>query len=316
MKTIWFEDNKLKIINQNKLPLKLEIKECSTTEQVAESIKVLDVRGAPSIGCAAAFGMALAKINGDDLQEAAALLKATRPTAVNLAWAVDRCLKAGDQVSEANKILKEETETCKKIGEHGAKLIAEGSNIITHCNAGRLACPDFGTALSPIYNAHAAGTKLHVYVDETRPFLQGARLTTWELAEAGVPFTLITDNMAAYLMQKNKISLAITDADRIASNGDAANKIGTYSLAVNCHHHKIPFHVAAPTSTIDMSLKSGDQIPIEERDPDEVRLINNKPIAPECDVWNPAFDVTPASLITSIITEKGIFKPSELAKTF
>jgi len=313
-KTLWFEDNRLKLIDQTQLPQKLEIAECDTVQQAATAIKTMQVRGAPAIGCAAAFGMALAKINGDDLQEAAALLKSTRPTAVNLQWAVDRCLNSNDPVAEAQTILAEETETCKKIGGHGAQLIKPNFKIITHCNAGRLACPDFGTALSPIYTAHSNGTPLHVYADETRPRLQGARLTCWELKEAGVPFTLITDSMAAYLMQKNKISMAIVGADRIASNGDTANKIGTYSLAVNCRHHKVPLYVAAPTSTIDASLKSGDSIPIEERSQDEVRLINNKPIAPECDAWNPAFDVTPTKLITSIITEKGIFPPGELAK--
>lgn len=311
-KTLWFEDGKMKLIDQRLLPSELKVVECSTVEEVAEAIRKMTVRGAPAIGCAAAFGMAIAKLTGYDLNKAAELIKSTRPTARNLFWAVERCLAAKDPVAEAQKILEEETEVCRKIGELGSELIPDNSQIITHCNAGRLACPDFGTALSPIYHLVRSGKNLHVYADETRPRLQGARLTCWELKEAKVPFTLITDSMAAYLMSREKIDLVITGADRITANGDVANKIGTYGLAVNAHHHKIPFYVAAPWSTIDLELKTGAEIKIEERNQDEVRLINGAPIAPDCTAWNPAFDVTPASLITKIITEKGIFNPGEL----
>jgi len=302
----------LKLLDQRLLPNQEKTVTCSTVEEVAESIKNMTVRGAPAIGCAAAFGMAIASLTNHDLNKAADLLKSTRPTARNLFWAVDRCLNSKDPVSEAKKILEEETEVCRKIGELGSELIPEDAQIITHCNAGRLACPDFGTALSPIYHSIKSGKNLHVYVDETRPRLQGARLTCWELKESKVPFTLITDNMVAYLMSKEKIDLVIVGADRITANGDVANKIGTYSLAVNAHHHKIPFYVAAPSSTIDMSLSDGSKIKIEERNPDEVRIINGKPIAPACSVWNPAFDVTPSKLITKIVTEKGIFAPGDL----
>lgn len=312
MKTLWFENGILKLLDQRLLPAEATAVECTTVEQVAEAIKNMTVRGAPAIGCAAAFGMAIAKLTNQDLQKSADLLKSTRPTARNLFWAVDRCLAAKDPIEEAEKILQEETEVCRKIGELGAELIPDDAQIITHCNAGRLACPDFGTALAPIYHSVKNGKNLHVYADETRPRLQGAKLTCWELKEAKVPFTLITDSMAAYLMSKQKIDLVITGADRITSNGDVANKIGTYGLAVNAHYHKVQFYVAAPWSTIDLRLKSGAEIEIEERSQDEVRIINNKPIAPECKAWNPVFDVTPAGLITSIITEKGIFKPGEL----
>ena len=316
MKTLWFEGGKMNLLDQRLLPTEVKAVECTTVEQVAEAISNMTVRGAPAIGCAAAFGMAIAALTNQDLQKAADLIKSTRPTARNLFWAVDRCLNSSDPVAEANKILEEETEVCRKIGELGAELIPPDAQIITHCNAGRLACPDFGTALSPIYHSVKSGKNLHVYVDETRPRLQGARLTAWELKESKVPFTLITDSMAAYLMSKEKIDLVIVGADRIAGgNGDTANKIGTYSLAVNARHHKIPLYVAAPWSTIDMELKSGSEIEIEERSQEEVRIINGKPIAPECDVWNPAFDITPAELITKIITEKGVFTPSELKST-
>ncbi|MFH1787042.1 MAG: S-methyl-5-thioribose-1-phosphate isomerase [archaeon] len=312
MRTLWLEDSKLKMVDQTLLPHEKKIIELSTVEQVAASIKTMQVRGAPAIGVAGAYGMAIAKLTGCDLKKAAALLTSTRPTAYNLFYAVDRCLKSKDPVKEAAQINTEELGRCKKIGEVGSKLINDGCKILTHCNAGALACPDYGTALAPVYHAHASGKKVHVYADETRPRLQGAKLTCFELKEHGVPFTLITDNMAAYLMKTQKIDLAIVGADRITANGDFANKIGTYSLAINASYHKVPFYVAAPFSTIDFSLTSGDQIKIEERPPDEVRIINGKPISVECNAWNPSFDVTPAKLAAGIITEKGIFKPSGL----
>jgi len=307
-------------------------------QEVAEAIRSLRVRGAPAIGVTAAFGTVLslarllcAQKNAIDLAEAqlhvrsaGKLLASTRPTAVNLAWAVERMLKCMDEhtheisslqelkqllLTEAFAIAQEDRDACLRMGELGASLIADGDTLLTHCNTGALATAGIGTALAPIYVAHHAGKKLHVLVDETRPVLQGARLTAWELQREGVPLTLITDNMAGYFMQQGHINAVFVGADRIAANGDVANKIGTYSVAVLAHVHKIPFYIVAPTSTIDLSLASGEHIPVEQRNSAEVTTVQGVEIAPPgVSVANPAFDITPHQYVTAIITEKGIMR--------
>jgi len=328
MRSVWFEDGKVKLIDQTKLPTKVETISCSDVSAVVQAIKAMKVRGAPAIGVAAAFGMMLAARDKEDLNDAAKALKSARPTAVNLAWAVDLVLAEAKKTIKMKEdptsysslqvskvvytIFRQQREICKKISENGAAIIKNGETILTHCNAGALACVDFGTALGVIIEAHRRGRKIQVYAGETRPLLQGARLTAFELAQAKVNFTLICDNMAGFLMKQGKVSRVIVGADRIASNGDTANKIGTYSLAVLANAHGVPFYVAAPLSTIDFSIESGDKIPIEERGPDEVTQFAGVRVAPDCKVYNPAFDVTPAGLITAVITEEGIFKPSEL----
>ncbi len=340
IKAVWWEEDEqggtLYLIDQTLLPEQTRYLKLHHEEEVAEAIRVLRVRGAPAIGVTAAFGMLLALSNllrGDasdlsladvqlHMRSVGQLLSSTRPTAVNLDWAVKRMLRCIDESTrhvsspqellpylhnEALAIAQEDHDACLRMGELGAGLIADGDSVLTHCNAGALATAGIGTALAPIYVAHSAGKKLHVFVDETRPILQGARLTAWELQRAGVPLTLITDNMAGYFMQQGRINAIFVGADRIAANGDTANKIGTYSLAVLAHAHNIPFYVVAPTSTIDLSLPSGDSIPVEQRKPAEVTSIQGKVIAPAgVDVANPAFDVTPHRYLTAIITEKGI----------
>jgi methylthioribose-1-phosphate isomerase len=255
------------------------------------------------------------------LRAAAALIAAARPTAVNLAWAVNRLVSRADTAHgdpeallaairvEATRILEEDRAMCRRIGEHGLPLLRDGANVLTHCNAGALATGGIGTALAPVYLATDQGRAIHVFVPETRPLLQGSRLTAWELARAGVPATLITDGMAGSLMRSGRIDLCIVGADRIAANGDCANKIGTYSLAVLARHHGIPFYVAAPTSTVDPATRCGDDIVIEQRGPDEVRRLGNQLVAPpEVSTWNPAFDVTPHELVAGIITDQGVFR--------
>ncbi len=335
MKTIVWREGKVFLIDQRKLPLKYEIIHCSTYQEVAEAIKKLKIRGAPAIGVAAAFGMALAAYSSKagnhkefnlDMEKAKNCLFFTRPTAVNLFWALERIMnliniKKDVDLStlqdiilqEAENIAREDIEINKAMSKHGSLLIKDGDSILTHCNAGALATAGHGTALGVIRNAFKEGKGLHVYVDETRPVLQGARLTAWELKQEKIPFTLITDNMAGYLMFQKKVNLVIVGADRIARNGDIVNKIGTYSLSVLARENKIPFYVAAPISTIDVSLKSGEEIPIEERDPKEVTHISGKQITPTgVDVFNPAFDFTPHGYVEAIITEKGIIrKPFE-----
>jgi methylthioribose-1-phosphate isomerase len=332
LRTVWWEEGTVCLIDQRLLPLEQVILRCHTLEEVARAIKQMQVRGAPAIGCTAAYGMALAARtsttgSGDtllnELTQAKATLDAQRPTAVNLAWATERMLACARAVmcsgaemmrtrllEEAHDILTEDLAMCKAIGTHGAPLIPERGHVLTHCNAGGLATAGYGTALAPLRTAHSQGRKLHVYVDETRPFLQGARLTAWELREAGIPQTLITDNMAGWFMQRGAIDCIIVGADRIVANGDVANKIGTYSLAVLAKAHNLPFYVAAPSSTIDAALPTGADIPIEERSPEEVTHIGQHRIAPE-DVHaaHPAFDVTPHTLITAIITEQGVVYP-------
>ena len=330
IKSIEWCGDSVKFIDQTKLPTDEIYLETSDYNVIADAIRKLKIRGAPLIGIAAAYGVALSAIHShaekfdsfaNDVLEAIEKLKATRPTAVNLFWALERMKKivvnSNDVhnlkrllIAEALQIHKEDEEMCRKIGENGAKLIPANAVIITHCNTGALATGGEGTAQSVITTAHRQGKNIKVYADETRPLLQGARLTAWELMKNGVDVTLITDNTAAFLMKKRKIDLVITGADRIAVNGDSANKIGTYNLAVIARHHNIPFYIAAPTSTIDASILTGDKIPIEERHANEVTEISGQRIAPEnVKVFSPAFDVTPSNLISAIITDRGVFKP-------
>jgi methylthioribose-1-phosphate isomerase len=313
--TLEWRREALRLIDQRQLPDELSYFDCCETADFVFAIKELIVRGAPAIGIAAAYGIALAAKRGEPLEAAAQSLKATRPTAVNLAWAVDRMLKIARKSGnnpetlerEAIAIHNEDALMCRRIGEHGAALIKDGANILTHCNAGTLATGGIGTALGVIYTAHFSDKKIHVWVDETRPVLQGARLTAWELGRAGVPHTLICDNMAASLIAQGKVDCVIVGADRIAANHDIANKIGTYNLAVLCAHHKIPFYVAAPSTTFDSNCPDGSHVIIEQRPIGEVRSLGGIPIAPETTaIYNPAFDITPHDLITAIITEKGI----------
>ncbi len=327
-KTLDWIDGALHMMDQRLLPNKVENVVLHTFEEVSESIKNLTVRGAPAIGVAAAYGMALAANRpelteedfSNEMERAAALLRASRPTAVNLAWAVNRMLDVMEEngektlpemrqlaVQEAMKIHREDALMCSKIGTNGANLLSDGMTILTHCNAGALATAGMGTALAVIYAAAAQGKKLKVYADETRPILQGARLTMWELMQEGIDATLITDNTAASVFAAGKIDAVVVGADRIAANGDVANKIGTYNVAVLAAYHGVPFYVAAPRSTFDMSLSDGSRIPIEERSPDEVVQIGGQRIAPEgAKTHTPAFDVTPVQLITAIISDEGV----------
>ncbi|MGC2422898.1 MAG: S-methyl-5-thioribose-1-phosphate isomerase [Nitrospirota bacterium] len=335
---IEWKDGKVCMLDQTKLPGEVVYVDCTDYMTIAKGIKELWVRGAPAIGIAAAMGVALAAndIEAKDFDSfyqklipACDYLAAQRPTAVNLFWAIDRMKRfalahrdAGvDKVKEmlaleAQKILQEDIKINRAIGEFGAGFIRDGDTILTHCNAGSLATGGYGTATAPIRVAVGQGKKIKVFADETRPVLQGARLTAWELMQDGIDVTLITDNMAGYFMKKGEIDLAIVGTDRTVRNGDVANKIGTYTVAVLCREHGIPFYVAAPTSTIDLSMPSGEHIPIEERHPGEVTDICGKLcIAPlGVKVKNPAFDVTPAKYITAIVTEKGAFRPRDIRK--
>ncbi len=322
----------LVLIDQTRLPHETVLVACRTPEDVARAIRSMQVRGAPAIGVAAAYGLALgalahtslsAQAFVEELERFATLLRSTRPTAVNLQWAINRLLARGRAVAEASgvsaaqaallvlagEMAEEDVVANRRIGAFGLDLVPVGANVLTHCNAGALATVDYGTALGVVRAAHEAGRGIHVYVDETRPFLQGARLTAWELQQLGVPMTLITDNMAGHFMNRGNVDLVVVGADRVAANGDIANKIGTYSLAVLARENGIPFYVAAPTSTIDLSLESGAQIPIEERSSREVTEIAGSSIAPAgVHAAHPAFDVTPARLVTAIITERGILR--------
>lgn len=334
MRTIEMVDGVVKLIDQRKLPHRLEIVECHDYRALAAAIKDMTIRGAPAIGAAAAFGLALAAREshaptGDallrDLDQAEKVLRATRPTAVNLMWALDRVMRAVRAaraanldanglrdfvVAEAQNIAEEDVAINRAMARNGAALINDGDSVLTHCNAGPLATVDVGTALGVIIEAHKQGKKIHVFVDETRPRLQGARLTAWELMQNGVPMTLIADNASGYYMRRGKIQKCFVGSDRVAANGDVANKIGTYKTAVVAHENRIPFYAVMPTSTIDMNLANGDLIPIEERDAREVTHIEGIPIAPEgVRVGNPAFDVTPHKYITALVTEKGVVRP-------
>lgn len=336
VKTIEWVDGTVMMLDQSRLPLEVSYIPCTTCEKVAEGIQKLWIRGAPAIGIAAAMGIALAardiKADGYDdftksLEPAYSALLATRPTAVNIRWAVDRIRRFLEQnrgedvprlkqmlVEEGQRVLEEDIRINRAIGEWGAQFIRDGDTVLTHCNAGSLATGGYGTATAPMLVAREQGKRFSVIADETRPVLQGARLTAWELMQEGIPVTLITDNTAGALMKRGEINLAIVGTDRTVLNGDVANKIGTYTVAVLCKEHGIPFYVAAPFSSIDFSIPSGDQIPIEERPAEEVtHIFGTCRIAPEgVRVRNLAFDVTPAKYVTAIITEKGAFRPGDL----
>ena len=318
MDAIRWEGKTLYLLDQTRLPVEEVWLPYTDYRPVADAIRTMVVRGAPAIGVAAAYACCLAALAGEDLEEAKAVLAASRPTAVNLFWALERMAQTakscgGDPealIAEAVAIHQEDVEMCKAMGLYGSAVVPEGANILTPCNAGALATGGYGTALGVIRAAHEQGKVNMVYADETRPLLQGARLTAYELVADHIPATLIADNMAASLMAKGKIDLAVVGCDRMAANGDFANKIGTYSVAVNAHFHGVPFYVALPCSTIDLSIPDGAGIPIEERDKNEVRTLYGVQTAPaEVDVYNPAFDVTPHSLVTGIITEKGVIYP-------
>ncbi len=315
MKAIWYEDDNVKLIDQRKLPDKFEIFTAETSDDIAYAIKNMVVRGAPAIGITAAYGLAMAKKKNEDMDAASEKILNTRPTAYDLFRAVSYMKNNGYEMNAARRYAIEITGRSKKIGEIGNELIKDGGNILTHCNAGALAVIDWGTALAPMRIAHDAGKNIFVYVDETRPRLQGAKLTAWELGQEGIDHAIIADNAAGYYMKKKSIDLVIVGADRIASNGDFANKIGTYEKAVLAKVNGIPFYVAAPGSTFDFSIDTGDKIPIEERDENEVLEINGSRIGPAGSHGkNPAFDVTPHEYVTGFITEYGMFRPEELGK--
>nr|HET6900868.1 S-methyl-5-thioribose-1-phosphate isomerase [Ktedonobacteraceae bacterium] len=346
VRTVWWEEDASQeavcLLDQSLLPQEVIYLRLTSEREVAEAIRTLKVRGAPAIGVTAAFGMALALCRllrergeqGDTLtlaeaqahlRSAGELLAATRPTAVNLFWAIERMQQCAQKAireqytiqalarhlrTEAQAIADEDFAACLNMGTYGAELIADGDILLTHCNAGALATAGWGTALAPMYVAHKAGKQMHVFVDETRPVLQGARLTAWELQQEGIPLTLITDNMAAHFMRRGGIKAVFVGADRIAANGDVANKIGTYGVAVLAQVHAIPFYVVAPCSTIDLKLSTGEHIPIEQRNPEEVTSVRGMTIAPAgIQAANPAFDVTPHTYVTAIITERGIVYP-------
>jgi methylthioribose-1-phosphate isomerase len=330
-KTIEWRDDRVRMLDQRKLPQEVRYLDCRNASSVAQAIRTMAIRGAPAIGVAAAMGIALAarknrsthpRVFAKAVEKVCREMRETRPTAVNLFWALGRMEKILEDVEsdgveevrkrlvrEALQILETDIEVNRKIGMYGKQLIKEGNGVLTHCNAGALATGGFGTALGVLYAARDEGKHFEVFVDETRPMLQGSRLTAWELVQEKIPATLITDNMAGVLMRKGLVHLVVVGADRIARNGDTANKIGTYGLAVLSKSHGIPFYVAAPTSTLDLSLVSGEEIPIEERSVAEVTHFRGFPVAPKgVKALNPAFDVTPHSLIHGIITEKGIIR--------
>ena len=328
----WLPTGVVRLVDQTRLPHHLEYLDCRTVAELADAILRLKVRGAPAIGLAGAYGLAMAARISEaadavtlmrDLQHAALVLRQTRPTAVNLPWALDTVLEVAGAafnagaaatreaaLAEARRIDRENEAANLRMGDYGAELLADGMNVLTHCNAGPLAAGGIGTALGVIYTAHKQGKKLHVWVDETRPLLQGVRLTAWELGQWGIPYTVIADNMAASLMKAGRVDAVITGADRIAANGDVANKIGTYGLAVLAHAHGLPYYAAAPSSTIDPHMRSGSDITIEERHADEVTHHGGTRMAPQhALVYNPAFDVSPANLVSCIITESGLLRP-------
>jgi methylthioribose-1-phosphate isomerase len=284
--------------------------DCTTVDDLCDAIRSMAVRGAPALGAAGAMGVALASARGGDIADAARRLVATRPTAVNLAWGVERARAADDPVAEAQRVAAEDVERNRAIGVNGAPLLEDGARVMTHCNAGSLACVGYGTAIGVIRAAHEEGRHPSVWVPETRPVLQGARLTAWELGRLGIAHRLVADVAAASLMASGDVDCVIVGADRIAANGDVVNKVGTYGLAVLAHHHGIPFYVAAPRSTFDPASPDGASVPIEQRPPDEVTVIAGHRIAPEgTDVDNRAFDVTPAALVTAYVTEEGVERP-------
>jgi methylthioribose-1-phosphate isomerase len=332
--TIDRQQDVIVMVDQRKLPAQEVYVRCRTPQEVAKAIRTMVIRGAPAIGVAAAWGLALgvrrSTVKGTrqlavEFQKMCDMMAATRPTAVNLFWAIDRMkrvfgegARAGESAeelanrldAEAQKIHDEDVASCRAMGAHGAQILADGSRVLTHCNAGALATAGYGSALGVIRAAVESGKKIAVFADETRPFLQGARLTAWELVRDGINTTVITESMAGPLMRAGEIDAVIVGADRIAANGDTANKIGTYTVAVLAHEHKIPFYVAAPVSTIDLGTAEGDRIPIEERDQREVSHLGSARLTPEgAKIRNPAFDVTPHRYITGIVTERGILRP-------
>jgi S-methyl-5-thioribose-1-phosphate isomerase len=298
----------VRLIDQRRLPHRLEIVEARTVDELCELIVALAVRGAPALGAAGALGVALASATDEDLAGAAARLVATRPTAVNLAWGVQRALDADDPVAEALRVADEDVERNRRLGDHGASLLPADGNVLTHCNAGSLACVGWGTALGVIRSAVEAGRRLHVWVDETRPVLQGVRLTAWELEQLNIPYTVIPDVLAASLLASGEVDAVVVGADRIAANGDVANKVGTYGLAVVAARHRVPFHVAAPVSTVDPACPDGAAIAVERRDPAEVLELAGARLAPVgARAENRAFDITPGELITRYVTETGVW---------
>jgi methylthioribose-1-phosphate isomerase len=308
--TIEWRGDHVRLIDQRRLPGELVFLDARTVDELCDAIAGLAVRGAPALGAAGAMGVALASVRGEDVVAAAEQLVATRPTAVNLAWGARRAAAAEDPVAEAQRIAVEDVERNRRLGLLGADLVPDGGRVLTHCNAGALACVGYGTALGVIRAAHEAGRRPSVWVDETRPVLQGARLTAWELDRLGIPATLVADVMAGSLMAAGDVDCVVVGADRIAANGDVANKVGTYGLAVLAHYHGIPFYVAAPTSTVDLDCPDGTGIPVERRGAEEVLAIGGQPIAPPATVVeNRAFDVTPAALVTAIVTEAGVLRP-------
>ncbi|MBN1475741.1 S-methyl-5-thioribose-1-phosphate isomerase [Candidatus Sumerlaeota bacterium] len=330
--TIAWTDGHVRLIDQTLLPTETRFLDLTTVEEIWEAIKMLRVRGAPAIGVAAALGVVTGVKDSPaqrwedferDLSKTSDYLASSRPTAVNLFWALDRMRRVAESVrdqsveaikrrllDEALEMIEEDNRVCLAMGEHGASLIEDGQGILTHCNTGGLATAKYGTALNAVFTAHRQGKRVHVYADETRPLLQGARLTAWECLQEGVPCTLICDSMAAVVMRERKVDLALVGSDRIAANGDAANKIGTYMVAVLAKEHGIPFYIVAPLSTVDMSLPSGDRIPIEERGKEEIIQGFGRQTGPsDIEVYNPAFDVTPNHLISGIVTERGIARP-------
>ena len=317
VRTVSLEDGIVKLIDQRALPREFRIHEARTVEEVAEAIEDMVVRGAPAIGATAAYGLALAALHGEDIRAAADRLRKTRPTGHDLFHAIEVVLRAMaakvDPVEAAEMYAKEDIARCRAIGDHGARLITTGKRILTHCNAGALATVDYGTVMAPMRVAKEKGRRFFVYVSETRPRLQGARLTAWELVQEGIDHAIIADGASGHFLARGDVDLVLVGADRIAANGDTANKIGSYEKAVVAKENGVPFYVAAPTSTIDFDLANGDKIPIEERSPQEVLQFDGQPTAPkESPARNPAFDVTPAKYITGIITEVGILGPGQL----
>ena len=335
-RTVDWRDGSVRLIDQRRLPGELEFLDCRTVDELCDAISSLAVRGAPALGAAGGYGVALAcelALGGDGGPDASGVLRAarraaealiaTRPTAVNLAWGVRHVLAAAESaatagpdalaraaLAEAERLAEQDVTDNRALGRHGAALVPAGAQVLTHCNAGGLACVGYGTAIGVIRAAAEAGKEPRVWVDETRPVLQGARLTAWELDRLAIPATLVADVMAGSLMASGDVDLVVVGADRVAANGDVANKIGTYSLAVLAAHHGVPFYVAAPTSTVDLATRTGADIPVEERSPDEVRIVAGSRLAPEgFAALNRAFDVTPAALVTAIITELGVARP-------
>lgn len=318
IRAVWFEDGKVTMIDQRELPDKVTIVSFKDYRDIAEAIRNMTTRGAPSIGATAAYGMCLAAINGDDIEQAAKDIKAARPTANDLFYAVDYMLddlsKGKDPIGSADAYVQSMVDKCIKIGEYGGELIKDGYRLMTHCNAGALATVDVGTALAPMRKAHGDGKDFFVYVSETRPRLQGMQLTAWELLQEGIDHAIIPDGSSGHFIRKG-VDMIIVGADRIAANGDFANKIGTFEKAVLAKEFNVPFYVAAPISTFDFNTKTGEDIIIEDRSEEEVTMVKGVRIAPiGCKALNPSFDMTPARYVTGFITEKGILKPSEISK--